>query len=167
MRTVTPFAVQIGYLGIWTINARGTAGKPLRADTLAAMFERLLSWFRSRDEDDDEPTAQGPILNRSGAIARPPAARPSVRTKASPAATAPKSAASQVRVKPALDGAIDDLGPGKNVLVRNPAKDDGAGLDDGLSIFEDGAAEASNESGIDPYNTGKFDRSRHWDKRFR
>ena len=130
------------------------------------MFERLLSWFRSRDEEDDEPTAQAPSLTRSGAIVQAPTARTAARTKSLPTAAVPKPAA-QVRVRPALEGAIDELGPGKNVLVRNPARDEDAGPDDALSIFEDGGAEASNESGIDPYNTGKFDRSRHWDKRFR
>jgi hypothetical protein len=130
------------------------------------MFERLLNWFRSRDDDDDEIPEPAPLPNRSVPAVRPAATRPVGTGRPTSANQAP-AAAAPVRVKTGLSGEIADLGAGKNVLVRGPDQRDDSGTHDALSIFGEEAKPTSEETGIDPYNTGKFDRSRHWDKRFR
>jgi len=131
------------------------------------MFERLLNLFRSRDEDDDEGPAHGPMLSRSGTFAPQPATRAAAPQRPKNAARAPTAAGSPVRVKPGPGGEIADLGPGKNVLVRDPNTRENSGIHEALIFFEEDAVKTSEEAGIDPYNTGKFDRSRNWDKRFR
>ena len=130
------------------------------------MFERLLNWFRSRDEDDDEGPAHGPTLSRSGTFAPQPGTRAAAPRRTSTART-PTAAAPPVRVKPGPAGEIAELGPGKNVLVRDPDGREHSGIHEALLFFEEDAVKTSEETGIDPYNTGKFDRSRNWDKRFR
>ena len=55
---------------------------------------------------------------------------------------------------------------GKNVLVQNEYQRDGTGADE-LSLVGESNEEVDTSGGIDPYNTGRFDRSKHWDKRFR
>lgn len=61
---------------------------------------------------------------------------------------------------------IDDLGPGKNVLIRKYVRED-TGTHETLTILDDNAIDTEEQFGIDPYNTGRFDRSKNWDKRFR
>lgn len=105
------------------------------------------------------------------------AARPRPRRSAVP--LQPKKSASPSKhenpsdapdVKAELEGRIEDAGPGKNVLVRSKYEREDTGTHDTLKIiderFSDDGDEAG-ESGIDPYNTGSFDRSKNWDKRFR
>ena len=41
------------------------------------------------------------------------------------------------------------------------------GTHETLKILDDSLVDDDEEAGIDPYNTGEFDRSRNWDKRFR
>lgn len=67
-----------------------------------------------------------------------------------------------------VDGSIDDAGPGKNVLRRSKLSREDAGTHESLSILDDAFDNQNqDEEGIDPYNTGQFDRSKNWDKRFR
>ncbi|MBT8083649.1 MAG: hypothetical protein KJN72_00380 [Woeseia sp.] len=67
-----------------------------------------------------------------------------------------------------VDGQLEDLGPGKNVLKRSKYVREDAGTHDNLKIFEEDLLEvAEDDSGIDPYNTGQFDRSESWNKRSR
>jgi hypothetical protein len=61
---------------------------------------------------------------------------------------------------------IEDLGPGKNVLIRKYVRED-TGTHETLTILDDNAIDTDETSGIDPYNTGRFDRSKNWDKRSR
>lgn len=69
-----------------------------------------------------------------------------------------------------IDGKIDTVGPGKNVLRRPRFVREEAGTHETLSIVDEAGEQQRNEDdedGIDPYNTGRFDRSKNWDKRFR
>ena len=66
-----------------------------------------------------------------------------------------------------LEGRIEDNGPGKNVLIRNKYVREATGTHETLTILDDNAIDTNEETGIDPYNTGQFDRSRNWDKRSR
>ena len=64
-------------------------------------------------------------------------------------------------------GRIEDIGPGKNVLVREGETIDDTGAREMLRLFDCSPQDSSEPAGIDPYNSGQFDRSRHWDSRFR
>ncbi len=57
--------------------------------------------------------------------------------------------------------------PDNNVLIRNKYQREDTGTHDNLKIIDDSMIDSDEETGIDPYNTGNFDRSRNWDKRFR
>jgi hypothetical protein len=62
-----------------------------------------------------------------------------------------------------VEGKIVDGGPGKNVLIRNKYLREDTGTHDTLIIVDDSLLKSTDEDGIDPYNTGRFDRSRSWD----
>jgi hypothetical protein len=62
-------------------------------------------------------------------------------------------------------GHIENLGPGKNVLVRNRYVREDTGTHETLRILDESRAESEEGAGFDPYNTGNFDRSRNWEKR--
>ena len=62
---------------------------------------------------------------------------------------------------------IREEGPGKNVLVRKRLVREDTGTHETLKLLDDSIVDDNDASGIDPYNTGRFDRSKHWDKRFR
>ena len=143
------------------------------------MFDRLKQWLGIEEDDEDGPPARASALNRSGAFARPAPARRA--PQGSPPVTAPGTVQPEAAQPEALrfDGMqaddteaeagseIADLGPGKNVLVRNKFRREDTGTHETLAIVDDSVVATGEETGIDPYNTGKFDRSRNWDKRFR
>ena len=68
---------------------------------------------------------------------------------------------------PSLEGRIENAGPGKNVLVREGDSTDDTGTQETLRLLDDSPLDPKEPVGIDPYNSGQFDRSRHWDSRFR
>ena len=113
------------------------------------MFDLLKKWFGR----DDEPPARRPAQ----VVYRQPAAKPRPAKR-------PESA---VRLDPVVAGRIEDGGPGKNILMRPQFEREDTGTHETLRIIDDAAFSKTDEDGIDPYNTGKFDRSKHWDKRFR
>lgn len=98
-------------------------------------------------------------LRRTGAHKSP------VHTK--PTRAAPKSRPETVDLDPHVAGRIEDNGPGKNVLIRNKYVREDTGTHDTLTILDDSMVSSEEETGLDPYNTGQFDRSKNWDKRFR
>lgn len=66
-----------------------------------------------------------------------------------------------------LGYAIEDGGPGKNILSRRRVQRAETGTFETLSILDADATDAGEVSGFDPYNTGQFDRSRNWAKHTR
>lgn len=58
---------------------------------------------------------------------------------------------------------IEDGGPGKNVLVRNRYIREDTGTHETLKIVDDSILESAEAKEFDPYNTGRFDRSKSWD----
>lgn len=72
-----------------------------------------------------------------------------------------------VDVDPATKAKITDNGSGQNTLIRNKYVRDDTGAHDTLKILDDSLIETNEEAGIDPYNTGQFDRSKNWDSRSR
>jgi hypothetical protein len=79
----------------------------------------------------------------------------------------PRSQPEYVEFDSKVDGQIDDAGPGKNVFRRNKYIREDTGTHETLSILDESAQDSTDDEGIDPYNTGQFDRSKTWDKRFR
>jgi hypothetical protein len=77
----------------------------------------------------------------------------------------PKRQPEYVDLDPHIEGKIEDNGPGKNVLIRNKYVREDTGTHETLKILDDSMIDTQEEEGIDPYNTGRFDRSRNWDKR--
>lgn len=69
--------------------------------------------------------------------------------------------------EPSFSGEIEDGGPGKNVLIRNKYVREDTGTHETLKILDDSLVDSGEETGIDPYNTGGFDRSKNWNNRFR
>ena len=61
-----------------------------------------------------------------------------------------------------IAGKIVDGGPGKNVLIRNKYVREDSGTHETLKIVDDSLLDNDEETGLDPYNTGRFDRARSW-----
>ena len=65
-----------------------------------------------------------------------------------------------------LSGKTESDGTGKNVLIRNKFIREDTGTHETLTILDDSLVDSGEETGLDPYNTGGFDRSKNWDRRF-
>jgi len=61
-----------------------------------------------------------------------------------------------------VGGEIIDGGPGKNVLIRNKYIREDSGTHETLKIVDDSLLDSDDEFGLDPYNTGRFDRAQSW-----
>lgn len=122
-----------------------------------AMIEKFKSWLADRFQSKKpEPRDLRKASYLKVAVARP-------RKQDGQAEPAPKV----VEIDPELHGSIESLGPGKNVLVRNRLLREETGTHETLKIVDDSIVETGEETGIDPYNTGGFDRSKKWDQRSR
>ena len=88
------------------------------------------------------------------------------KTQPNPRATDPGKARPGQNDVNADQPIIEELGPGKNVLVRRRMVREESGTHETLTILDDSIVDGEEESGLDPYNTGRFDRSKYWDKRF-
>lgn len=122
------------------------------------MMQQFLNWLGAklfRREDVPEPD-----LRQTAVGVRPLSERPQA---AESRAAQPK----MVRFNSEVSGKIADGGPGKNVLVRNRLVREDTGTHDTLKILDESLVQAEEESGIDPYNTGRFDRSKSWEFRSR
>lgn len=117
-------------------------------------MNRFLEWLGQKLFGRKVPPRES--LRQTGArvVPRPRPARP--------AAPAP-------RLDPAesFEGTIEDGGPGKNVLIRNRFVREDTGTHETLKIISDDVLESKEEYGLDPYNTGRFDRSKSWDSQNR
>lgn len=71
----------------------------------------------------------------------------------------------KVTISHDLGGTIESAGPGKNVLKRKRIVREDTGTHDTLKILDDSLLDNNDDGGIDPYNTGRFDRSKSWDIR--
>jgi hypothetical protein len=113
--------------------------------TLSMM--RFVEWLKNTigmEEPEPEPRFQ------------PPRVRPKPPLRKKPAPEVVDFSADPL-------GRVEDGGPGKNVLVRNKYVREDTGTDDTLKIVDDTLAEQDDGFGADPYNTGRFDRSKSWD----
>ena len=121
------------------------------------MIKAIKNWFSSRFAD--EKPAPTPDLRKSGAHVSPRPARPRKQE-------VPRRAPDFVEADEVLADRIESNGPGKNVLIRNKFVREDTGTHETLKILDDSLVDSGEETGIDPYNTGGFDRSKNWDKRF-
>ena len=124
------------------------------------MIKSIKNWLI--DRFSKEKPAVAPDLHKSGQHA--------AQRKPQPTKTArkevPRRTPEFVEADEVLSGRIESNGPGKNVLIRNKFVREDTGTHETLKILDDSLVDSGEESGIDPYNTGGFDRSRNWDKRF-
>jgi hypothetical protein len=130
-------------------------------------MNRFLKWLGTKLFGEKATTAQS--LRQTGARMSP-AAR-ATRPAAPPSKSKKRPSKSKKPLIPDFDatvsGSIDDAGPGKNVLIRNRFVREDTGTHDTLKILDDSVLESDDEIGIDPYNTGRFDRSKSWNSRIR
>lgn len=124
-------------------------------------MQRLFKWLAGKLSP--RKNSDRPALSRTGTHARQ-AVRPQ---PAIPKQAVPRRQPEFVELEPSLEGRIEDNGPGKNVLIRNKFVRLDAGTHETLTILDDSMVDSNEEDGIDPYNTGQFDRSKNWDKRSR
>jgi len=121
------------------------------------MLRRLINWFKG------EPA---PKQRRTAHLRRRSSAHAAVQDAA--------ESSDQRELEPdffetdrPVDRQIESTGPGKNVLIRNKYIREDTGTHETLKILDDSVLDNGDEDGIDPYNSGEFDRSKNWDKRFR
>ena len=119
------------------------------------MLESLKNWLKKLLAKDDSKSTGD--LRSHGVPAAPP--RPAPRQ------AVPRKDPEYVQVDPDLSGEIENIGPGKNVLIRNKFIREDPGTHETLTILDDSLVDSGEEQGIDPYNTGSFDRSKNWDRR--
>jgi hypothetical protein len=127
------------------------------------MLDKLKNWFSKRSGERSAPAA--PELRKSGAHIAPRSKPQHARPKPQHAKV-PRPNPEFVEADEGLSGKIESAGPGKNVLIRNKYVREDTGTHETLKILDDSIVDSGEEQGIDPYNTGGFDRSRNWDKRF-
>jgi hypothetical protein len=111
-------------------------------------MQRLIKWLSNKIFPDREPPATP--LRQTGAQVMPRPPRPMRTTTES------------VDFNASLGGKIEDGGPGKNVLIRNKYVREDTGTHETLKIIDDSILESDEEHGLDPYNTGRFDRAKSW-----
>ena len=121
------------------------------------MLRRLISWFKG-----DPP----PTQRRTAQLRR----RSSAHAAVQDAAESPEQhelAPDFFETNRPVERRIESAGPGKNVLMRNKFVREDTGTHETLKILDESVFDRGDEDGIDPYNSGEFDRSKNWDKRFR
>jgi len=127
-------------------------------------MKRFTNWLTSKispkkASSDAKLSRTGAHLPHTGGHTAPRVARPKQAV--------PRSQPEYVDLDPHVEGRIEDNGPGKNVLIRNKYVREDTGTHETLKILDDSMVDTKEEEGIDPYNTGQFDRSKNWDKRLK
>ncbi|MDH3265469.1 MAG: hypothetical protein OEM25_00765 [Gammaproteobacteria bacterium] len=132
-------------------------------------MKRLINWLTGRKSPAKPPgessfSRTGAHLRQTGAHLRKKGGH-TVDRGAKPKQATTQSQPEYVNLDPHVAGRVEDNGPGKNVLIRNKYVREDTGTHETLRILDDSIIDTHEEEGIDPYNTGQFDRSRNWDKR--
>lgn len=127
-------------------------------------MKRFLTWLGrklspDKNDFDEDLRQRGAKIRPAPARVKPPVVKPKPRPAAAPAATT-----DTVEFSTGKSGTIADGGPGKNVLVRSRFVREETGTHDTLKIVDESLLESEEkEEEFDPYNTGRFDRSKSWD----
>ncbi len=125
-------------------------------------MKRFINWLTSKISP--RKASQESTQGRSGGHSHMTGGHTIPRSK-KPKQAVPKRQPEFVDIDEHVDGHIEDGGPGKNVLIRNKFVREDTGTHETLKILDDSMLEDNEEAGIDPYNTGQFDRSKNWDRR--
>ena len=120
------------------------------------MLDKLKNWLKGRFSSAEAAPARE--LQQTGTYKAPVTPNPSKPV--------PRPDPEYVQADEDLVDTIESNGPGKNVLIRNKFVREDTGTHETLKILDDSMVDSGEETGIDPYNTGGFDRSKNWDKRF-
>jgi len=121
------------------------------------MFKQWINWLKGDAESDPVKSPQQ---------RRRVSAHAALHARSVPAPA--RTQKPDVReIGPTFEGRIENVGPGKNVLVADEDAIDDTGARESLRLFNDAPLDPGEPTGIDPYNSGQFDRSRNWDTRFR
>ena len=124
-------------------------------------MQRFIKWLGSKLF----PEKRDPKLRQSGIRPKPKlAVKPARSRQAQNDAKTKKEA---VNFNSDLQGRVEDAGPGKNVLIRNKYLREDTGTHDSLKIIDDSIIDTGEETGFDPYNSGRFDRAKNWHSRTR
>ena len=118
-------------------------------------MKRFFNWLTNLFSTQATPPRQQ--LTRSGSY---------LRQTNSQQQAVPQRQPEYVNLDPSSAGGLVDGGPGKNVLARSKYIREDSGTHETLRILDDSITQPD-EIGTDPYDTGDFDRSKNWDKRFR
>ena len=130
------------------------------------MLEKIKKWIQGAGSSKQSTPAQN--VHQSGAHPRPTQS-PHDRHKSADRRNKidRRKQPEDVPLDSTVAGTIESNGPEKNDLIRNKYEREDTGTHETLRIIDDSLRDSDEETGIDPYNTGNFDRSRNWDKRFR
>jgi len=134
-------------------------------------MKRLTNWLTSKispkkASSDPKLSTTGAHVRQTGSHLAHTGGHTAPRV-AKPKQAVPRSQPEYVELDPHVEGRIEDSGPGKNVLIRNKYVREETGTHETLKILDDSMIDTKEEEGIDPYNTGQFDRSKNWDKRLK
>ena len=122
-------------------------------------MQRFLKWLGMKLF----PEAPAPKPRHTGIRAKPKTPPRPRRENVGNADTAVKEDA--VSFDADVSGRIEDGGPGKNVFIRNKYVREDTGTHDTLKIIDNSLTETGEEADFDPYNTGRYDRSKNWNSR--
>lgn len=132
-------------------------------------MKRFINWLASRISP--RKASSDSALRRTGAHLRQTGSHlhrssgHTISRSANPPKAVPARQPEYVELDPHIEGRIEDSGPGKNVLIRNKYLREDTGTHETLKILDDSIIDTDEEAGLDPYNTGQFDRSKNWDRR--
>lgn len=134
------------------------------------MMKRLMNWLTGKISPGKASQGSNPggtraNLRQTGSHLRRSGGHTVSGAAAPPKQTVPKRQPEFVDLDPHIQGRIEDNGPGKNVLIRSKYVREDTGTHETLTILDESMLDIEEEEGMDPYNTGQFDRSRNWDKR--
>ena len=120
------------------------------------MFTTIKKWLNARFSDEELTPTQD--LRMTGAHSAAPPAQPKKKV--------PRPAPEYVAANKALASEFETDDQGNKVLIRKKFVREDTGTHETLKIIDDSIVDTGEETGIDPYNTGEFDRSKNWDRRF-
>ena len=125
-------------------------------------MKRFINWLTSRASP--KKASSGPAHRPTSGNLRNTGSHTAPR-RAKVQQAVPRSQPEFVDLDPHIEGQIEDRGPGKNVLIRNKYLREDTGTHETLKILDESIIDTEEEEGLDPYNTGQFDRSKNWDRR--
>lgn len=132
-------------------------------------MKRFINWLTSkisprRASPDPALRRTGAYFNQDGSHLKRTGGHTISRLSKPPKAV-PARQPEFVDLDPHIERRIEDRGPRKNALIRNKYLREDTGTHETLKILDDSIIDNEEEAGLDPYNTGQFDRSKNWDRR--